>query len=134
MRSNLAVFCDFDGTITTSESDAALMRLLGVDDEARLALNRKILDGEISIKDGYQQLIQCMSDRHTYEEALDITRKTYVFDPGFTQFFVWCKQEGIQLFVVSSGMRPSILAALERHLGKEDAASIEILSNEVTLP
>lgn len=54
-------------------------------------------------------------------------------DPGFKDFFKWCKAEGVPIIIVSSGMAPLIRAVLSNLIGEEDAKTIDIISNEVDL-
>lgn len=128
-----AIFCDFDGTITTVESDCKLWRKLGITTLQRKLLNRAILDGKISKRHGYKLLIDEMSSRNTFEEAMELARETLVFDPGFRAFFNWCKASGIPVFVVSSGLTLVIRAALERFLGAKDASLIRIIANDISV-
>ena len=52
-------------------------------------------------------------------------------DPGFKNFYDWCKANNIPFVIVSSGMEPTIRAVLETLLPAEDAGSIDIISNDV---
>ena len=52
-------------------------------------------------------------------------------DPGFKNFYDWCKANDIPFVIVSSGMEPTIRAVLETLLPIEDARSIDIISNDV---
>ena len=82
-------------------------------------------------------------------------------DPGFKQFYQWCKDHDIPFIIVSrqvtfylsnlrlshsisicdvilrlllcSGMAPLIGAVLAGLIGEEDASEIEIIANDVTL-
>ncbi|KAJ2919093.1 hypothetical protein MD484_g1320, partial [Candolleomyces efflorescens] len=54
-------------------------------------------------------------------------------DPGFKQFYQWCKERDIPFIIVSSGMAPLIRAVLVGLIGEEDASEIEIIANDVTL-
>lgn len=92
---------------------------MGITTLQRKLLNRAILDGKISkrcvqyvykripawliqgCRHGYKLLIDEMSSRNTFEEAMELARETLVFDPGFRAFFNWCKASGIPVFVVS---------------------------------
>ena len=52
-------------------------------------------------------------------------------DPGFKNFYDYCKSASIPFVIVSSGMEPTIRAVLETLLPAEDAKSIDIISNNV---
>ncbi|KAM0752237.1 hypothetical protein T439DRAFT_379330 [Meredithblackwellia eburnea MCA 4105] len=129
-ENSFIVFSDFDGTITTSESDAALMKALGVGASERRLLNQAILHKELTHREAYSILIRGISERHPLEEALGMARQIIKFDPGFKEFWNWCKSSDTPLVIISSSV---VRAALEEHLGPEDAAKIHVFANEVKL-
>lgn len=84
--------------------------------------------------------------RLNFEECKAILRHHIVLDPDFIlfcEFFSrkknvshrppdqWLKSEDIPLTIVSSGMEPLIRVCLEKLLGEEEAARIEIVANNV---
>ncbi|KAI6103176.1 HAD-like domain-containing protein [Pisolithus croceorrhizus] len=52
-------------------------------------------------------------------------------DPGFRDFYRYCKSEDIPVVIVSSGMEPIIRAVLSALVTPEEAAEIDIISNDV---
>jgi len=54
-----------------------------------------------------------------------------VLDPGFKDFYQYCKGADIPVTIISSGMAPLIRAVLSNLIGDEQAKEIEIVSNEV---
>ncbi|OCB91904.1 hypothetical protein A7U60_g800 [Sanghuangporus baumii] len=52
-------------------------------------------------------------------------------DPGFNDFYKFCKGNDIPVVIVSSGMEPNIRAVLSKFIGEEEAATIDIVSNHV---
>lgn len=54
-----------------------------------------------------------------------------VLDTGFKEFYSWCKENDIPIVIVSSGMTPLIRAVLSKHIGEEDAKTIDVVSNDV---
>ena len=66
-----------------------------------------------------------------FHEAARILADNIQLDPGFKNFYSWCKEQGIPVIIVSSGMEPIIRAVLERLIGEEEAGKIEIIANDV---
>ncbi|KAL8292656.1 hypothetical protein RQP46_001268 [Phenoliferia psychrophenolica] len=124
------VCTDFDGTVTTADSDARMLLELGVGPEQRQLLNKAVANGAITLKHAYQIMMSEISLRHSYEDALSIAARTLKFDPGFRSFWYWCLQSGTPLVVISSGLKDVIKAALENHLGPE-ASQIQVVANDV---
>jgi len=92
---------------------------------------------------------QIQGDSGLYALNLDM-----VLDPGFKEFYKWCKDNDIPFIIVSrfvlrfhlrgssnlsllpplatdSGMEPLIRAILENLIGEKDANEIEIIANDV---
>jgi 2-hydroxy-3-keto-5-methylthiopentenyl-1-phosphate phosphatase len=89
----------------------------------------------------------CDSGSNTYYADIKL-------DPGFKDFYKWCKENDIPVIIVSSyvsslvhpafpltntlrvakrrGMTPTIRAVLSNLVGEQDAAEIDIISNDVT--
>ncbi|KAF8636967.1 hypothetical protein AX17_003129 [Amanita inopinata Kibby_2008] len=93
---------------------------------------------------------------HTFEECKDILRKStrhslpihppipsqltderssidITLDAGFKGFYTWCRDNGIPLIIVSSGMAPIIRAVLSNLVGEEAAREIEIIANDANV-
>jgi len=127
------VLSDWDGTITTHDSNDYMTDNLGMGKEQRRALNFEVLDGRMTFRDSFKEMLDSVSVKHPFEECKEILKKNIHLDPGFTPFFQWCKQNDIPFVIVSSGMDPLIRAVLSEHIGPEDAAHIDIVSNDVNL-
>lgn len=69
----------------------------------------------------------------SYDEALEVLKKNVAIDPSFKPFYEWCKSQDIRVIILSSGMEPFIRALFEQYLGKEEASSIEIVSNDINV-
>lgn len=69
---------------------------------------------------------------HTpFAECAKILADNIQLDPGFKSFHAYCKEAGIPVVIVSSGMAPIIRAVLERLIGEKEAKEIEIIANDV---
>ncbi|WVO14512.1 hypothetical protein L204_102147 [Cryptococcus depauperatus] len=102
---NFVVLSDWDGTITNQDSNDWLTDHLGFGFEKRRALN-----------------LECLENRISFRIKLD---------PGFKEFYAWCKANGIPVVIVSSGMAPNIRAVLSTLLPESDAEEIDIIANDV---
>lgn len=123
------VFTDWDGTVTLEDSNDHMTHNLGFGYDKRIALNDRILDGSLSFRDGFQQMLDSI---HTpLPECIDFLLKEIKLDPGFADFYKWCKSNNIPIVIVSSGMKPIIHALLVKLVGDDAANDIEIISNEV---
>jgi 2,3-diketo-5-methylthio-1-phosphopentane phosphatase len=123
------VLSDWDGTITTEDSNDHLTDNYGMGKSERMKLNQKIVDGAITYLDGFQQMLDSVP--LTFDECKATMRKNIKLDPGFGPFYKWCQVNDIPFIVVSSGMEPLIRAVLAEVVGEEDAAKVEIISNGI---
>ncbi|PCH35181.1 hypothetical protein WOLCODRAFT_139782 [Wolfiporia cocos MD-104 SS10] len=128
------VLSDWDGTITTRDSNDYLTDELGFGREQRRVLNFKILAGETTFRDSFREMLESVvANGHGFEECKEELRKNIKLDPGFKEFYRYCQTTDIPVVIISSGMDPLIRAVLSNLIGDEDAAKIEIVSNEVKI-
>ncbi|SCZ98765.1 BZ3500_MvSof-1268-A1-R1_Chr3-1g05605 [Microbotryum saponariae] len=125
------VFTDFDGTITTEDSNDAATDNLGCGLEKRRAINLEILNGTKDFRDAFREMIDSVAANKTFDETREYLRSRIKLDAGFKSFFEWCKAHDVPVVIVSSGMVPIIRAIMENLVGKEDAAKIDIIANDV---
>lgn len=123
------VFTDWDGTVTLQDSNDYLTENIGFGKPKRLEINDDILDGKISFRDGFREMLESINT--PFPECIDYLLKNIQLDPGFKDFYQWCAAEGIPVIVVSSGMKPIIYALLKNLVGDEAIKNIEIFSNDV---
>jgi HAD superfamily phosphoserine phosphatase-like hydrolase len=124
----LAVFSDFDGTITHPDPLNFLTEAYG-GKEFRRDIGRKIASGEISLRAGIQDELAVI--RGSLEENLLFLRQHVVIDPEFPAFAHWCESRNIGLTILSGGMKEVIeklLAPLDLHLIKIEANHLVISS------
>ncbi|EIW68345.1 hypothetical protein M231_00333 [Tremella mesenterica] len=123
------VLSDWDGTITDKDSNDFMTDNLGMGREKRRELNGRILDGSMTYRDAFAAMLNSV---HTpYDECKEILKKNIGLDPGFQEFYHWCKSNGIPVIIVSSGMAPIIRAVLSNLFPEAEADSIDIIANDV---
>ncbi|EGO04099.1 hypothetical protein SERLA73DRAFT_175860 [Serpula lacrymans var. lacrymans S7.3] len=128
------VLSDWDGTITNYDSNDYMTDNLGYGKDKRRAGNKDILDGRITFRDAFREMLESVvANGHTMDECKEVLKKNIKLDPGFKDFYRWCKANDIPVIIVSSGMEPVIRAVLSNLVGEEDAKEIEIISNDVEI-
>lgn len=142
------VLSDWDGTITTCDSNDYITDNYGMGAAGRIALNKEILEfdksGERSgksFKDAFELMLGSVSDNgHSLEDC-----KTYLTTPrdgrrpvdfteGFIEFKEFCDESDVPFSIVSSGMDELIRAVLmELANGPNESVvqDIAIVSNSV---
>jgi len=128
------VLSDWDGTITTYDSNDYMTDNLGFGKERRRAGNLEILSGRVTFRDAFREMLESVSaNGHSFESCKEILKDNIKLDPGFKDFYRWCKANDIPVIIVSSGMAPIIRAVLSNLLGENDAKDIDIISNDVEI-
>jgi HAD superfamily phosphoserine phosphatase-like hydrolase len=122
----LAIFSDFDGTITHPDTLNILAETYGGKDFRR-AIGRRIASGEVSLRDGILEELAVI--RGSLEENLDFLRRHVMIDPEFPGFAQWCEQQKIPLTVLSSGMKEVI----EQFLRPLELNHVRILANHLVI-
>ncbi|KAL4079731.1 HAD-like domain-containing protein [Scleroderma citrinum] len=126
------VLSDWDGTITTYDSNDYLTDNLGYGREKRRAGNLEVLDGKITFRDAFRGMLESVVENgHTLEHCKQVLKQNIKLDPGFRDFYRYCKSMDIPVVIVSSGMEPVIRAVLSVQVTPEEAAEIDIISNDV---
>ncbi|KAF5390758.1 hypothetical protein D9757_004443 [Collybiopsis confluens] len=107
---------------------------LGFGREKRRQLNMDVLEEKMTFRDAFREMLaSVVAKGHSFEECKEILRQNIKLDPGFREFYAWCKANDIPVIIVSSGMTPIIRAVLTNLVGEESANEIEIISNDVDL-
>lgn len=130
MRTNpkFIFFTDFDGTITTRDSNDYLTDNLGYGQTQRKAGNRAVLDGSMAFRDSFQEMLDSINT--PFDECIKVLIENIQLDPYFKEFYDWARSVNMPVVVLSGGMEPIIRALLEHMIG-EDAKDIQIVSNDV---
>ncbi|KAI6028220.1 HAD-like domain-containing protein [Pisolithus marmoratus] len=126
------VLSDWDGTITTYDSNDYMTDNLGYGKEKRREGNLDILAGKTTFRDEFRRMLDSVSaNGHTLDECKEVLKQNIKLDPGFRDFYRYCKSKEIPVVIVSSGMEPIIRAVLSALVTPEEAAEIDIISNDV---
>ncbi|KAG9099519.1 hypothetical protein FRC06_005191 [Ceratobasidium sp. 370] len=125
------VLSDWDGTITNFDSNDYLTDNFGFGFEKRRELNKEVLVGNMTFRDSFREMLESVP--MPFKECIEILKKNVQLDTGFKAFIEWCKANGVPFIIVSSGMAPLIRAVLSNLIGEEDAATIDIISNDVRI-
>ena len=101
MAKALAVFCDFDGTITERDMIVTLCEKFcpaGWD-----KIKEDILSRKTSVRQGVADLF-AMIPSSKKAEMLQYARETMRLRAGFKEFLEFCKQNGLRVIVASGGI------------------------------
>ncbi|KAG7846950.1 hypothetical protein KL941_002743 [Ogataea angusta] len=128
------IFTDWDGTVTLQDSNDVLTDNLGFGYEKRKVLNDRMLNETLSFREGFDEMLRSIpANGHSFQECIDYLLQHIKLDPGFKEFYYWCHENGIPLYVISSGMSPIIEALLKKLLGQQVMDHVTIISNGVEI-
>lgn len=122
-------FTDFDGTITTRDSNDFMTDNLGYGQELRKQGNSDVLNGRKTFRDAFQEMLD--SIKTPYSKCIQTLIENIKLDPGFKEFYEWARENNMPVVILSGGMEPIIRALLVHLLGEKEAAEIQIVSNQV---
>ncbi|KAH6895679.1 HAD-like domain-containing protein [Thelonectria olida] len=120
-------FTDFDGTVTTADSNDFMTDNLGFGRERRVHLNKEVLYNGMHFRDSFVEMLDSVTT--PFNECLDILLKNIKLDPGFKEFYDWAQLNNVPIVILSGGMEPVIRALLDTLLGP--GWDIQIVSNNV---
>ncbi|KAH7016856.1 HAD-like domain-containing protein [Ilyonectria destructans] len=121
-------FTDFDGTVTTADSNDYMIDNLGFGTERRVKLNKDVLFGRMNFGDSFVEMLDSVGT--PFDQCIDILRKNIKLDPGFKEFYDWTQLNNVPIVILSGGMEPIIRALLDTLLG--EGWDIQIVSNNVS--
>jgi 2,3-diketo-5-methylthio-1-phosphopentane phosphatase len=120
-------FTDFDGTVTTADSNDHMTDNLGFGVERRRWLNKEVLYGRMNFRDSFDEMISSIPT--PFDECVEILKRDIKLDPGFKEFYIWAQENNVPIVILSGGMQPVIRALLDTLLGP--GWNIQIVSNDV---
>ncbi|KAJ3474858.1 hypothetical protein NLG97_g9666 [Lecanicillium saksenae] len=124
---NFIFFTDFDGTITTADSNDWMIDNLGFGAKKREANNGEVLAGRAHFRDEFFKMLD--SVQTPFDQCLQHLLDNIVLDPGFKEFYNWSKENNVPIVILSGGMEPIIRALLDKMLGP--GWDMQIVSNNV---
>ncbi|KAI1367875.1 HAD-like domain-containing protein [Xylaria arbuscula] len=122
-------FTDFDGTITLQDSNDWMTDNLGFGVELRRQGNKDVLYKGRPFRDAFQDMLDSVTK--PFDQCLQLLLENVQLDPAFKEFAAWCRENNVPIVVLSGGMEPVIRALLAHLLGQEEAAVMQIVSNDV---
>jgi 2-hydroxy-3-keto-5-methylthiopentenyl-1-phosphate phosphatase len=125
MKKEFKIFMDFDGTMTEDVGESIFLRF-GKEDKIKLIIE-DLLEDKISSKDFW--FFVCDSIPQINKEELDKFIDGFNVDPGFGDFYKFCNENEIKLFILSDGFDYYI----ERILKKEGLEDIKYYSNKLQI-
>ncbi|EGX95349.1 Phosphoserine phosphatase [Cordyceps militaris CM01] len=120
-------FTDFDGTITTADSNDYMIDNLGCGAAQRGADNHEVLAGRAHFRDVFYDMLD--SVRTPFDECLRLLLANIRLDPGFKDFYLWARANNVPIVILSGGMEPVIRALLDQMLGP--GWDMQVVSNDV---
>ncbi|KAK8140942.1 hypothetical protein G3M48_001301 [Beauveria asiatica] len=120
-------FTDFDGTITTADSNDYMIDNLGCGKAKREADNGEVLAGRAHFRDVFYDMLD--SVKTPFDECLRLLLANIELDPGFKEFYHWAQENNVPIVILSGGMEPVIRALLDKMLGP--GWNMQIVSNNV---
>ena len=105
----IAVFVDFDGTVATEDTTDRILEHFA--DPAWREIESDWVAGRIGSRECMARQIDCV--RASLDDIEEFARNA-VIDPGFHGFVVFCRNNGIDLAVVSDGLDRIAQIALTR--------------------
>ncbi len=120
-------FTDFDGTITTADSNDYMIDNLGCGAAQREADNHEVLAGRAHFRDMFYAMLD--SVQTPFDECLRLLLERIKLDPGFRDFYNWARDNNVPIVILSGGMEPVIRALLDKMLGP--GWDMQIVSNNV---
>lgn len=122
-------FTDFDGTITLRDSNDFLADTLGCGESRRRELGDDVLHRGRPSRETFSEMLE--SVRRPWSECVAYLAAHAEMDPGFRDFYAWCRRSSIPVVVLSAGMRPMIETQLATFLGADEMRDLTIVSNDV---
>ncbi|KAI1815495.1 HAD-like domain-containing protein [Poronia punctata] len=122
-------FTDFDGTITLQDSNDWMTDNLGYGVERRREGNKDVLDHGRAFRDSFQEMLDSVTT--PFDKCIELLLQNIQLDPAFKEFASWCRANNVPIVVLSGGMEPVIRSLLAHLVGEEEAAVMQIVSNNV---
>ncbi|MCA1029415.1 2-hydroxy-3-keto-5-methylthiopentenyl-1-phosphate phosphatase [Bacillus timonensis] len=113
---DIVVFCDFDGTITTSDNIISIMKKFAPPEWE--GIKDSILSQQLSIQEGVGKLFSLLPSSKK-DEITQYILSHAVIREGFGEFIDFTKRRGIKLYIVSGGIDFFVKPLLEKYVSFE---------------
>jgi 2-hydroxy-3-keto-5-methylthiopentenyl-1-phosphate phosphatase len=123
------VFCDFDGTITSSETFVGVLKHFSP--VLANELIPKILAKEITLRQGIRQIVESIPSSVYPDELLNFVQDKPI-RPGLSSFIDYLDSRQIPFIVISGGLRCVVEAVLKRENLYERCAKIYAIDIDQT--
>ncbi|MGZ4135040.1 MAG: 2-hydroxy-3-keto-5-methylthiopentenyl-1-phosphate phosphatase [Tumebacillaceae bacterium] len=110
MSKRIAIFCDFDGTITERDMIITIMEKFGAPGWEKI--KDQILGQDITIQSGVGQLFAGVPTSNR-DAVAAYAQEVAVIRAGFAEFLTFCREQGIDFWVTSGGIDFFVLPLLE---------------------
>lgn len=107
----ILILCDFDGTISLRDMGYVLLNRFSSGDWK--AIDRDFCEGKIGSKEAYSRIAKIIKGDE--ESVLHFVRTHSDIDPHFVSFYSYCREQGIDVKIVSDGLDFYIKNLLELH-------------------
>lgn len=114
---NRAVFCDFDGTITSKETFIGMFSIFTPDLFRTIA--PEMVAGRVTLREGVRKLIESIPSEK-YDAILEYTL-TVDIRPGFTELLDYLEAMGVPFIIISGGFRVMVETRLGQLLKRVHA-------------
>ncbi|GMM45333.1 putative phosphoric monoester hydrolase [Pichia kluyveri] len=131
----MALFTDWDGTVTLQDCNDLLTDDLGMGKNSRLVLNNEIFNNETSFRIAFDKMLKSVSNNnHSIYDCINYLKNHIKLDPGFKPTVEYCYQNNIPVIIVSSGMSLVIKELLQLLLPDDNLRNyIQIIANDVKI-
>ncbi len=116
------VFCDFDGTITATETFVAVLKKFAPEPAAELIPQMYSL--KLTLREGVRRILESIPSSRL-PEIIEFTR-TQPMRPGLAEFLDFLDSQQIPFVVVSGGLRLMVEAALEKLERRQAIHAIDV--------
>ncbi|MFC0271403.1 2-hydroxy-3-keto-5-methylthiopentenyl-1-phosphate phosphatase [Metabacillus herbersteinensis] len=114
----IAIFCDFDGTITKSDTIINIMKYFNP--PGWETIKNDIMTSRISVREGVGRMFYLLPTSYQ-EELTNYAIKQAEIRPGFNRFIQYCQDNNIRLFITSGGIDFFVFPILSHYpISKQD--------------
>ena len=122
---------DFDGTIFMQDTGHVLFDNHGCGVARREELDGQIKTGERTFREASEEMWGLLRVR--FEDGFATMERELEIDVNFRAFHAYCVANRIPFHVISAGLRPVLRRVLDRFLGEESSAHINIVANDAEI-